>query len=81
MSSRSDYREVLEQVCTSVIATEAAGVDRGAVFPEKSIAALKGAGLLGVGASGKPDAIGPHVDSAKSHGSSCCLEKRCMLPR
>ena len=46
-ATQEDYREVLEQVCTSIIATEAAGVDRGGVFPEKSIAALKGAGLLG----------------------------------
>jgi len=46
-ATQEDYREVLEQVCTSIIATEAAEVDRGGVFPEKSIAALKGAGLLG----------------------------------
>lgn len=46
-ATQEDYREVLEQVCTSVIATEAAGVDQGGVFPEKSITALKGAGLLG----------------------------------
>ena len=46
-ATQEDYREVLEQVCTSIIATEAAGVDRDGVFPEKSVAALKGAGLLG----------------------------------
>src|SRR6187200_3429974 len=46
-ATQEDYREALEQVCTSIIATEAARVDRGGVFPEKSIGALKGAGLLG----------------------------------
>jgi len=57
-ATQEDYREVLEQVCTSIIATEAAGVDRGGVFPEKSIAALKGAGLLGAVSSPEVGGLG-----------------------
>ena len=41
------YREILERVCTETIAPEAAIVDRDGVFPQKSVAALRDAGLLG----------------------------------
>ncbi|MEW5975450.1 MAG: acyl-CoA dehydrogenase [Acidobacteriota bacterium] len=46
-ATQEDYREVLEQVCTTVVAAEAAAVDQGGLFPQKSVAALRSAGLLG----------------------------------
>lgn len=41
------YQTILEQICTETIAPAASAVDRDGAFPEKSIEALKGAGLLG----------------------------------
>ena len=42
-----NYRDILEQLCTTTIRSEAEVVDQRGVFPEKSIIALKNAGLLG----------------------------------
>ncbi len=42
-----NYRNVLDEVCGDVIAAEAPAVDQNALFPAKSLAALKDAGLLG----------------------------------
>jgi alkylation response protein AidB-like acyl-CoA dehydrogenase len=41
------YQTTLEQICNETIAPAAPAVDRDAAFPEKSIEALKAAGLLG----------------------------------
>jgi alkylation response protein AidB-like acyl-CoA dehydrogenase len=41
------YREVLETICQETIAPLALEVDRTGAFPERSVAALKAAGLLG----------------------------------
>jgi alkylation response protein AidB-like acyl-CoA dehydrogenase len=46
-TSPETYQQKLERVCVQTIAPSAADVDRGGVFPEASIAALKAAGLLG----------------------------------
>lgn len=46
MTARS-FRSVLEQICKDTIAPAAPAVDRDGAFPEKSIDALKSAGLLG----------------------------------
>lgn len=42
-----NYRDILEQLCTTTIRSEAEDIDQRGVFPEKSIVALKNAGLLG----------------------------------
>ena len=48
MKATSDnYREILEELCNSIVAERAAEVDGSGVFPDESIAALKEAGLLG----------------------------------
>jgi alkylation response protein AidB-like acyl-CoA dehydrogenase len=41
------YQTILEQVCNDAIAAAAADVDRDGAFPERSMEALKAAGLLG----------------------------------
>jgi alkylation response protein AidB-like acyl-CoA dehydrogenase len=41
------YESILERVCGTVVAPNAATVDRDGAFPEQSIAALASAGLLG----------------------------------
>lgn len=41
------YRTVLDQVCGDVVAADGPGVDEGARFPTRSVAALREAGLLG----------------------------------
>lgn len=41
------YQTILEEICNDTIAPAAPAVDRDGVFPEKSIEALKTAGLLG----------------------------------
>jgi len=46
-ATQENYREVLEQVCRSIVATESTVVDQSGIFPKKSIDALRGAGLLG----------------------------------
>lgn len=51
-----NYSEVLESICTDTIAKEAIAVDRDGAFPEKSVNALKEAGLLG--ALSSPDVGG-----------------------
>lgn len=48
MTTNGDnYLAVLNQVCAETVALQAENVDRGGVFPDQSIAALKTAGLLG----------------------------------
>src|SRR5688572_26161543 len=48
MSPQSvDYSTALEEVCTGTVALEAAAVDQDAVFPDRSLAALAAAGLMG----------------------------------
>jgi len=42
-----DYSAALEQVCTGTVAPEADAVDHGAAFPDRSLAALSAAGLMG----------------------------------
>jgi alkylation response protein AidB-like acyl-CoA dehydrogenase len=44
---QTSFETLLEQICTETIAAAAPSVDRNAAFPEKSIEALKSAGLLG----------------------------------
>jgi alkylation response protein AidB-like acyl-CoA dehydrogenase len=46
-TTKDNYAQVLEQVCVDVIAKEAPAVDKQGVFPAKSVAALRTAGLLG----------------------------------
>ena len=46
-ATRDNYREILEDICTSVISEYAPEVDRDGAFPGHSIAALKEARLLG----------------------------------
>src|SRR5262245_8094858 len=46
-ATQENYPEVLEQVCTSIVATESTDIDQSGVFPKKSIDALRAAGLLG----------------------------------
>ena len=46
-ATTANYREVLEEICTSVISQHAPDVDRNGAFPGQSVAALKEAGLLG----------------------------------
>jgi len=47
IASTDAYREALEEICATVVAPAAAGVDRDGAFPADSIAALARAGLLG----------------------------------
>ncbi len=48
MKATSDnYREILEEICNSIVAERAAEVDGSGIFPDEGIAALKEAGLLG----------------------------------
>ena len=47
MTNAQPYQAILEQICSETIAPAAPAVDRDGAFPEKSIEALKGAGLLG----------------------------------
>ena len=42
-----NYREVLEDICTSVVSQSAPEVDREGAFPSQSVSALKEAGMLG----------------------------------
>ena len=42
-----DYSAVLEEVCTGTVAPEADAVDHSGVFPDRSLAALGAAGLMG----------------------------------
>ena len=42
-----NHPQVLEEVCAPVIADQAEKVDRGVVFPDQAITALKDVGLLG----------------------------------
>jgi alkylation response protein AidB-like acyl-CoA dehydrogenase len=46
-ATKENYSELLEQICTNIIGKEAAAVDKQGVFPTKSVAALRAAGLLG----------------------------------
>ena len=46
-ATADNYREILEELCNSIVAERAAEVDGSGVFPDESIAALKEAGLLG----------------------------------
>ena len=46
-ATHDSYRDVLDQVCGDVIATEAPAVDENGTFPTASLTALKDAGLLG----------------------------------
>jgi alkylation response protein AidB-like acyl-CoA dehydrogenase len=41
------YEEILENICRNTIAPAAADVDRESAFPQQSLDALAGAGLLG----------------------------------
>ncbi len=56
MTNDQPYKTILENVCSETIGPAAAAVDRDGEFPEKSIAALKAAGLLG--AVSKPEVGG-----------------------
>jgi alkylation response protein AidB-like acyl-CoA dehydrogenase len=47
IATESSFEHVLEQVASGVVAAEADTVDRHGAFPEKSIDALRSAGLLG----------------------------------
>ena len=47
MTIAQPYQAILEQICSETIAPAAPAVDRDGAFPEKSIEALKLAGLLG----------------------------------
>jgi alkylation response protein AidB-like acyl-CoA dehydrogenase len=46
-TSAPTYQNILDEICTDTIAPSAAAVDRGGVFPQQSIDALKYAGILG----------------------------------
>jgi alkylation response protein AidB-like acyl-CoA dehydrogenase len=52
------YSASLERICTEVVAPEAAGVDQRGVFPERSLNALAGAGLLGAVSSPEVGGLG-----------------------
>lgn len=48
MTTQTDsYRDVLETICQQTIAPQALEVDRTGTFPERSLSALRAAGLLG----------------------------------
>lgn len=46
-ATKANYKEVLEQIAANVVAAEAVSVDKQGIFPAKSVAALRDAGLLG----------------------------------
>jgi alkylation response protein AidB-like acyl-CoA dehydrogenase len=58
------HQEVLEQVCSETIAATAPVVDRNGAFPEKSIEALKAAGLLGAMSAPEVGGLGIGVAGA-----------------
>jgi alkylation response protein AidB-like acyl-CoA dehydrogenase len=64
MNATQSYQVRLEQVCSETIAAAAPAVDRGAAFPEQSIAALKAAGLLGAVSAPEVGGLGLGVRGA-----------------
>jgi alkylation response protein AidB-like acyl-CoA dehydrogenase len=46
-TNAENYRKILDKICADTIAPQASVVDRDAVFPAASIAALKASGLMG----------------------------------
>ena len=47
ITNAENYQQILNSICTEIIAPAALDADRMGAFPEQSIAALQGAGLLG----------------------------------
>jgi len=59
MTTNTDnYQYILDRVCLGTIAPQADVVDRGGVFPEASLAALKDAGLMGAVSSPESGGLG-----------------------
>ena len=59
-----NYAQVLEKVCSETIAPEAPSVDRAGAFPEASVAALRGAGLLGAASAAQVGGLGLGIRGA-----------------
>jgi alkylation response protein AidB-like acyl-CoA dehydrogenase len=64
MNTTQPYQVSLEKACSETIAAAAPAVDRGAAFPEQSIAALKAAGLLGAVSAPEVGGLGLGVRGA-----------------
>jgi alkylation response protein AidB-like acyl-CoA dehydrogenase len=63
-TNAQNYQTILEQICSETIARAAAEVDRSGTFPDKSIEALKTAGLLGAMSGPEVGGLGLGVSGA-----------------